>query len=189
VRLLLASLAMTVASCTDQALPTSGLTEIEGPALAVDATRPMKMSLGVELVSEVVPPPEPCLQLFNSVIKGTATHLGRFEGVGSTCILDVIAPDPDPPFLAPGPPPYLTAAFSNPLWVLTAANGDELWLEATDAVAVISLVDNSLRAMGTHRILGGTGRFDGATGELHTEAINEDGQGPDDGESRGWIRY
>lgn len=162
---------------------------VDQSALAVDVTRPMAISAGVAFTGEVVPAPAPCLQLFNSAINGTTTHLGRFEGVGSTCILDVTAPDPDPPFLAPGPPPYATATFANPLWVLTAANGDELWLEAPDAVAVISLVDNSLRAEGIHTIIGGTGRFEGATGELESGAVNEDGQGPDDFESSGWIRY
>lgn len=149
------------------------------------ATRPMKISAEV-LVDEanpVIPPPAPCLQLFNSVIKGTATHLGQFEGVGSTCVLDVVAPDPDPPFLPPGPAPYATATFSNPLWVLTAANGDELWLEALDAVFVSSLTDGSSRAEGTHTIIGGTGRFEGATGELDSPAVNSEL------ESRGWIRY
>lgn len=164
-------------------------------SLAVDVTRPMKISAGVAFVGEVVPAPVPCLQLFNSEIKGTATHLGRFEGVGSTCILEIVAPDPDPPYLAPGPPPYATATFSNPLWVLTAANGDELWLETPHAVCVISLADNSLRCEREEGeppnqfVVGGTGRFAGATGELNPEAINQDGQGPDDFESHGWIRY
>ena len=90
---------------------------------------------------------------------------------------------------APGPGPYLTATFSNPRWELTAANGDELWLEAPEAVAVISLDDNSLRAVGTHTIIGGTGRFEDAAGELVSGAVNEDGMGPDDFRSDGRIRY
>jgi hypothetical protein len=136
-RLLLALLALTVASCTDEALPTGALSEVEGRALAADATRAMKIRAGVlvDVVNEVMPTPAPCQQLFSSVINGTATHLGRFEGVGSTCVLDVVAPDPDPPFLPPGPAPYLT------------------------------------------------------TGELDSGAVNEDGQGPDDFESSGWIRF
>lgn len=162
-------------------------------ARAVDVTRPMKISAGVAFVGEVVPAPAPCLQLFNSEINGTATHLGRFNGVGSTCILEIVAPDPDPPYPAPGPPPYATATFSNPLWTLTAANGDELWLEAPRGTCVLSLVDNSLLCQGSGEpvqfIVGGTGRFAEATGELVPHAINEDGQGPDDFESEGWIRF
>lgn len=159
-----------------------------------EATRPMAMTFTVEFVGLVDEPlPECLVGHFRSVLEGRATHLGNFSGVGSTCIL-TLAPDQDPPFLPPGPPPYATAAFTNPLWVLTAANGDELWLEATDAVAVLGVNPDdgsftSLAARGTHRIIGGTGRFAGATGELQTMAVNEDAQGPDDAQSEGWIRY
>lgn len=114
--------------------------------------------------------------------------LGRFSGVGSTCITDQVAPDPDPPFTPAGPAPYATATFTNPRWTLTAANGDELWLE-NDAVAVLSLADMSLEAHGTQRIVGGTGRFAGATGEAAITGVNEDGQGPDDFGGYGWIRF
>jgi hypothetical protein len=159
-------------------------------ATAASATRAMKVSARVSFIGEIVPPDAPCLQQLSSAILGNATHLGRFEGVGSTCILDVVAPDPDPPFAAPGAPPYATAAFSNPLWVLTAANGDELWLRTVEATAVCRLENFSqCRVSGTHVIIGGTGRFAGATGELSSRAINEDGEGPDDFESRGWILY
>lgn len=98
------------------------------------------------------------------------------------------APDPAAPFPAPGPPPYATAPFSNPLWTLTAADGDELWVEG-EGVAVLSLADGSLRARGRQRIIGGTGRFAGATGEVEAQGLNEDGQGPDDFGSNGWIRF
>lgn len=157
--------------------------------------RPMHMRLTVELVGPVATPlPECLVGHFSSVIAGHATHLGKVSGVGSTCIMG-LAPDADPPFLPPGPPPYATGVFSNPLWVLTAANGDELWLEAFDAVVVLGGVNpadgsyTSLAARGTHRVIGGTGRFAGATGELRTVAVNEDGQGPDHARSEGWIRY
>ena len=167
-----------------------GGTEVEDSALGrSDATRPMKLRLTVAATGEVVPPPTPCLQFFHTVIEGHATHTGRIEGVGRTCVTDAVAPDPSPPFPAPGPGPYLTATFSNPLWELTAANGDQLFLEAVDAVAVISLADGSLRAEGSHTIVGGTGRFAGATGILQSAAVNADGVGPDDFESHGWIRY
>ena len=134
-------------------------------------------------------PPAGCLLYFTSVVTGHATHLGAFSGPGSTCITNAIQPDPDPPFVPAGPPPYLTADFTNPRWTLTASNGDELWLEGYDAVAVISLVDGSLRAEGRQRIVGGTGRFAGATGEAVVGAVNDDGQGPDDFSGSGWIRY
>jgi hypothetical protein len=158
------------------------------------ATRPMRLRMTVELVGWVDAPLAECpIGHFKSVIMGHATHLGKFSGVGSTCI-STLEPDADPPFLPPGPPPYFTASFSNPRWVLTAASGDELWLEATDAVAVFGVNPQdgsftSLAARGTHWIVGGAGRFAGATGELQTMAVNEDAQGPDDVRSEGWIRY
>ena len=188
-----ALLAAGIAACGDPSLPMSAETPTPDPAFSVDVTRPMMISAGVLAVGEVVPPPDPCVRKFNLEIKGTATHLGRFEGVGSTCVLEAIAPDPDPPFLPAGPAPYFTAIFSNPLWVLTTANGDELWLEAPHGVCVFSLVDNSMLCeepeASVHFIIGGTGRFANATGELISGAVNEDGMGPDDFESHGWIRY
>lgn len=181
--------ALMAPACADHPIATGPAAESLEPAFGAAVSGPMRISAGVLLTGEVVPPPAPCLQLFNSVIEGTATHLGRFHGVGSTCIVDVIAPDPDPAFMPAGPAPYITASFTNPVWVLTAANGDELWLEGHSAVAVISLADNSLRAAGAHTIIGGTGRFAGATGELESGAVNDDGLGPDDFESSGWIRF
>ncbi len=156
-------------------------------------TRPMKMHLAVELGDPVQTPLPECLVAHvSSVITGHATHLGEVRGVGSTCI-QTLQPDANPPFLPPGQPPYATAQFTNPSWVLTAANGDELWLEATGiAVLGVNPADGSfasLAARGTHRITGGTGRFEGATGELETRAVNEDAQGPDDVRSEGWIQY
>jgi hypothetical protein len=157
-------------------------------ALSVSAEQ-LPWSIEATVATTPTAPPPGCIAFFTSVIEGTATHAGRFSGPGSTCVVDQIAPDPDPPFLPAGPPPYFTAQFTNPLWTLTAANDDEIWLESVDAVAVISLTDGSLAARGTQRIIGGTGRFEGATGEAQVGAVNDDGQGPDDFSGRGWIRF
>ena len=134
-------------------------------------------------------PPAGCLAYWTSVIEGTATHAGRVSGVGSTCVTGQIAPDLNPPFVPAGPPPYVTAQFTNPRWTLTTARGDEIWIENVDAVAVISLTDGSLTATGTQRIIGGTGRFERATGEAQIAAANDDGQGPDEFSGRGWIQF
>ena len=186
---------LVVVACSDDGLvePRTNLLEVDDqPAFhrsghAVRA--PMKTTAVVELVEQVDPPPAGCLAFFNTIITGHATHLGAFEGVGNTCILDQIAPDPDPPFLPPGPPPYLTAQFSNPRWVLTGQHGDELWIESVEGVAVISLANGALRAKGIQKIVGGTGRFAGATGLVKAMGINEDGLGGDDFRSSGWIRF
>lgn len=186
-----AACALLVLACAEPPLATEAVAEPTALANHGVVTVPMHISGGYLVVSETAPPPAPCQVLLDATIEGTATHLGHFTGVGSTCVLAGWPPAADaaPPFTPPGPPPYATVLFSNPRWTLTAANGDELWLEARDAVAVFSLTDGSARARGVHGIIGGTGRFDGATGELHTEAVNADGLGPDDLESRGWIRF
>lgn len=197
--LALAAMAIGALSCTNT-LPTSSAppeaarAEVLAAITPEPVTRPMTMRLTVTLQGPVPAPSPECLIAHqSSVLEGYATHLGHFRGTGSTCILSVV-PDPDPPFLPAGPPPYFTAPFTNPLWVLTAADGDELWLKADDAVAVLTFnpddgSETSLRARGTHHIIGGTGRFARATGELQTTAVNEDGQGPDEARSVGWIRY
>lgn len=186
-----AASALLVLACAEPPLGTDPVVEATALATHAVVTVPMRISGGYLVVGEMAPPPTPCQVLLNATIEGTATHLGHFTGVGSTCVLAGWPPAPDaaPPFTPPGPPPYATVLFSNPRWTLTAANGDELWLEARDAVAVFSLTDGSAQARGVHRIVGGTGRFAGASGELDTEAVNADGQGPDDLESRGWIWF
>lgn len=186
-----AASALLVLACAGEPLPTDPLATAPALASASVVTVAMRISGGYLVVSETAPPPAPCQVLLNATIEGTATLLGHFTGIGSTCVLAGWPPaaDPAPPFTPPGPPPFATVLFSNPRWTLTAANGDELWLEARDAIAVFSLTDGSAQARGVHGIIGGTGRFDGATGELATEAVNADGLGSDDLESRGWIRF
>ena len=191
----LASLvAFAALACTDTGTEPARSTlvpSVDEPSYAAKAARrAMKVRAKISFVGEVVPLASPCLQELSAVWTGNATHLGRFEGEATTCILDVVAPDPDPPFDAPGEPPYVTAAFTNPLIVLTAANGDELWLTSGDAVAVCRLANFfQCRARGTTFVIGGTGRFEGATGELAAGAVNDDGAGPDDYEADGWIRF
>lgn len=189
----LAAALLVLAGCDSPAVPAaSNPVAPDGSAILETASRPDAVRpwhIRATVATTPAPPPAGCVIYFTSVIEGHATHLGAFSGIGSTCLTGVIQPDPDPPFVPAGPPPYFTADFTNPLWTLTASNGDELWLVGDQAVAVISLTDNSLSARGTHRIVGGTGRFAGATGEARVGAVNEDGQGPDDFAGTGWIRF
>ena len=192
IRLSLAPLALSAVSCADPSEPLTAA-HVEDAAFAAAVAVPMKITGGFLPVGSVDPPPPPCLQMFKGALTGTATHLGSFKGASTTCILNFVAPDPNPPWLPPGPPPYATATISNPLMVLTAADGDELWLTAPHARCVLSLADSSLRCEAegqpVHFIIGGTGRFAAATGELVSHSINADGQGPDDFEYIGWIRF
>ena len=195
-RLVAASALVAVIGCSDPAAPAGGpavallapSAEAPRPQLAVEGgSRAWHIRASVSVTPAT--PPDGCLAYFTSVIQGHATHLGRFEGVGTTCVTAQVAPDPDPPFRPAGPPPYATATFHNPGWTLTAANGDELWLEGLESTAVLSAIDMSLIAEGRMRVVGGTGRFEGATGTASVGATNDDGVGPDDFYGNGWIRY
>lgn len=75
--------------------------------------------------------------------KGEATHLGTFTVDGNREVS-----------LTPGVP-------SRGNWVYTAANGDKLLL-----VGVVGHATGPTTAVATLRIVGGTGRFQGATGLL-----------------------
>jgi len=185
--------ALTVMAGCNSELPSEpdGLAQTNEPgvSLRVTSSGPQPWRIQATVATTPASAPAGCLVYFTSTIEGHATHVGAFSGVGSTCVTGVIQPDPDPPFVPAGPAPYFTADFTNPLWTLTASNGDEVWLEGYDAVAVISLVDGSLRGEGRMRIVGGTGRFAGATGDAVVGAVNDDGQGPDDFSGSGWIDY
>lgn len=174
-------------ACEDTLGPTPAEELDLQPAFASAALRPMRMVGTVAPVGEVVPPPPGCVLSFITKIRLRVTHMGRVDGDGQTCVLS-LTPDPDPSMLPPGPPPYATAPFTAS-WVLVAANGDQLRLEGFDSEAVLGLETGSLRARGKFRIVGGTGRFEGATGEVNASSVNHFGQPADEFESRGWIRY
>jgi len=155
---------------------TSGVT---GPPEGV--TLPWHMQYQVALVGDVVPPTSGCLFEHDVVIEGEATHLGKLSGTGITCVTNAVVPDPDPPFVPSGSPPYVRLELTNQ-WTLTASNGDELWIEG-NAVSVISLVDGSTHLEGSSAFVGGTGRFGSATGEsadVSAEGVSE---------STGWIHF
>jgi hypothetical protein len=112
---------------------------------------------------------------------GHATHLGRFEAGFSHCI--------DP----------ITNAYAAGLRTLTAANGDELWLEYSGQAQYLAPPAATLpySFTGPVTVVGGTGRFAGATGEL-TESgqavLNLTAEGwPVGGAGssvmEGWIEY
>ena len=167
--------------------PEPGQTLDAHMAVSQAPRKPMRLVGTVAVSAEVVPPPDGCVAAIATRIRLKATHMGQVEGDGQTCIQS-LTPDADPPFLPPGPPPYGTAPFV-PTWVLEAANGDLLRLEGFESVAVLGLETRSLRARGNFRILGGTGRFAGATGELQASSVNYFGQPADEFRATGWIEY
>ena len=84
---------------------------------------------------------------------GNALHMGKILGKFNHCI-------------APGIGNTLTDGAG----VMTAANGDEVHVAYE---AVISRAGNQTFVNGSYTITGGTGRFDGATGEGSLDAVQE----------------
>ena len=135
-----------------------------GTAWAETESLPFKGSFSFNVPPVELDPTEECLIHHQSFPNGTATHLGAFTGSGTTCGFNprVVV---DPPFDPGGNPPYLVANFVREDEVWTAANGDQLYMNQS-GVLVMSLADGTSGARGSITISGGTGRFEGATGEL-----------------------
>jgi hypothetical protein len=130
------------------------------------------------------PPPQGCELYHESTQAGDATHLGFFTGTAAVCGFNSAIVE-DPPFdFAGGAPPFFVAeGTAHGVW--TAANGDTLAWNLVDHVFVTSLSDGSSSAIGTVVVTGGTGRFEGATGEL--QAIGNSAAGRTT--VSGWLLY
>lgn len=90
---------------------------------------------------------------------GTCTHLGQFN---ATVLYNVAYNDPNFP-----PNPALGGTIANGGAVMTAANGDKLFLEnLTGEWNVISNVNPMIEFTGSLTVNGGTGRFLNATGSI-----------------------
>lgn len=150
-----------------------------GTAMATTSAKSFKGEFTA--VDSPLPPTADCPVLVGGSQHGRATHLGVFSGESITCGFDLQVLF-SPPFNPGGDPPYLVAEFTNDVTWL-APNGDELDVE-TVGVFVQSLPDGISGVRGTMTVVGGTGRFAGATGEA---------QGRRDGGSpvtfEGWIDY
>ncbi len=114
-------------------------------------TKPFKIQgTAIVQILSVTPPPG---ALFCTLAKetGEATHLGKYQAEGNG-VFTLSSTGSSQGHYAKS--------------IYTAANGDEMWVEAdiydvnTDAVAGTCAF--KMKA----KIIGGTGRFDGATGEL-----------------------
>ncbi len=91
-----------------------------------------------------------------NLVSGTGTHLGNFTGENTSCFA----------FDTP-----LTAHFVSGETTLIAANGDQLWQTLVNGQIVIELGPGgsaTLTITAAWDIIGGTGRFDGATGYANT---------------------
>ena len=95
-----------------------------------------------------------------NLITGNATHLGKFTGEVSGCVGRV------------------TGTYSSISNTFVAANGDELWTDMDPSnpgqiIVFQPFLGGSIVTVGGLNIVGGTGRFEGASGNLtfRTDAI------------------
>lgn len=101
---------------------------------------------------------------------GEATHLGRFSFHATFCqdIADVLDDG------------QLTEEESVPYWngiaTLTAANGDELWITVAGAIVLSDHPDYDVEFHDPFEFVGGTGRFEGASGNGVTDSYGVAGR-------------
>jgi hypothetical protein len=147
---------------------------------AADQATPFKAT--IDAVTTPLAPTPDCPIFLQSDQSGEATHLGRYVGTGTTCGFNFRVVE-EPPFNPGGEPPYFVADFINEE-TLTAANGDQLFV-TSHGVRVESLPDGTSGNRGEATIHGGTGRFEGATGQAFG------GRDADEEVNRieGWIHY
>ncbi|HEU4672531.1 MAG TPA: hypothetical protein VFS32_06520 [Candidatus Limnocylindrales bacterium] len=113
---------------------------------------------------------------------GVARHLGAVSVLNSHCTqFDFRSAPPMP------------GTFEDGRMTVTAANGDELWVEYSGSFLFWPGdrpdAGTSEIVMDQMTIVGGTGRFVHASGSLHGTALDEFGTGADNGEFSGWILY
>ena len=118
-------------------------------------------------------PPAGCLLYIETAQSGNASVIGDFAGTGATCVT-AAQPSDTPPLWDHAPaPPYLVAKFDSQMtWVTDA--GDELWVTASSADFVQSQANGATTVSGVLTIGGGTGRYEGASGEMAVSG----GRGP-----------
>jgi hypothetical protein len=149
----------------------------------VGADRPLNMSPGFPFVRDLFAGRCSITSDWVTTMdtRGTAAHLGRVSVEQSHCTqIDI--------FSMPMP-----ATFVDGRMVITAADGDELWVRYTGSFVYtpgatpdvgVSVIDYA-----SMTIVGGTGRFEGATGTLSGSAIDNFPAGPNTAEFSGTIVY
>ena len=121
-------------------------------------------------------------RLLNTQVgEGEATRLGRFSVVITFCmdVTDVL----DDGMLTEGE----SIPYDNGFGILTAANGDVLYLEISGAVLPSDDPDYDFEFQDAFQFTGGTGRFAGATGEGTTASFVNQSEDRTDHEWRGTL--
>lgn len=149
----------------------------------VGADRPLNMSPGFPFVRDTFAGrcSLPSDWVTTIDLRGTAEHLGRVSVVASHCTqIDI--------FTTPNP-----GVFQDGEMVVSAANGDDLWLSYAGTFTFtpqgapdVGVTDISFS---TITVVGGTGRFEGATGSLTGHAVDIFPAGPHTASFAGWIVY
>lgn len=149
----------------------------------VGADRPLNMSPGFPVVRDLFG--GRCSVASDWVTTmdtaGTAVHLGRVTVIQSHCTrIDI--------FTTPNP-----AVFGDGHMVIKAADGDELWLEYSGSFVFYASgtpdVGVSMITYSTMTVVGGTGRFEGATGSITGRAVDNFPDGPNTADFGGAILY
>lgn len=149
----------------------------------VGVDQPLNMSAGFPVVRDTFAGrcsvPSDWVTTIDS--SGTAAHLGSVSVLQSHCTQIDIFTTPNPATVVDG------------RMTISAADGDELWLTYsggfifTPTTAVdVGISDITYTSM---TIIGGTGRFDGATGALTGTAVDNFPAGPHTASFTGWIVY
>lgn len=165
-------LSLTIAACDTPMAPESDVAPfpVANAQLGYDGaavSTPFRANMFTRLTG-MVPNPE-CGEfprLLNTQVgEGEATHLGRFSVVITFCV-DVTDVLDDGTLTAGESLPY-----DNGFGILTAANGDVLYLEISGTVLPSDHPDYDFEFHDPFHFTGGTGRFEGATGEGMTASF------------------
>lgn len=119
------------------------------------------------LVGEVPPGTPPCGDVDLPPEAGAECIVTQIEGVGRASHMGVATIELSDVLIFNDGAPKATSNFV----ILTAANGDVLWGEYTDLPAPFDPATNTATISGPVRVVGGTGRFEEATGELQMIAV------------------
>jgi len=150
---------------------------------AVGADRPLNMSPGFPFVRDTFDGrcSIPSDWVTTIDLHGTAAHLGKVSAVASHCTqIDI--------FTTPNP-----GVFQDGEMVITAASGDELWLAYSGGFLFTATTQPDVGVsdimFSRITVVGGTGRFEGATGSMTGTAVDNFPAGPNTADLSGWIVY
>lgn len=150
-----------------------------GTAMA-STTKPFKGAF--EATTTPIDTQPGCELSWISVQHGEATHLGRFSGEAIGCGFNGIVALEAPPLPVDGAPPYFVSEYVlEGSW--TAANGDNIYY-TVEGLFVQSLENGASTTAVTENLVGGSGRFEGATGQVAADNIDKSQI-----EFDGWITY